>query len=490
MPEVAAPTQTKSPYDLQRERIDAQARLQEEAKKKAVERQLSNKGIADSGIALGQTRRVEQDVRLGAAAEKNQVNINEGLAEESKREAALNRALQEKQFSQSDETARRGQDISKELGLGGLKLQERGVTLSEKSQADSLELAKQGLGMDQARLALQERGMNQQDAQYYAGLGQAKYLAERGLSLEEIRTQLQEKGMSQQDAQYYAGLTQQAALSDRQNTQFYAGLNQAKELALAGLDIQRTAQELQAKGMDQQQAQFQASLAQADRHAQQGFTLQESAQDLQRQGLDQQNAQFYAGLAQSNDLAKRGFDLQASAQELQRQGMDQQQAQFYAGLSQAKYLAEQGLARDMVAVKLQERGMDAQQAQFQANLAFNYDQLAQQKDLTQSGITADIQKGILLEQMAKIPVDEFYNAKMNNLLAQFGLSDEVYAGTGGASQATSYGPSNLPANTPQPNSGKWSYNTTAGGVPMTMYWNPESKSYQTSPNAKYQSMYG
>lgn len=439
MPEATATAApTKSPYDLQRQRITADAAAAEAAKKAAVERQLTNKGIGDSGILLGQTRRAEQDVRVGAARERGQVDINEGLSEESRREAALNRALQEKQFGQADETTRRGQDISKDLGQGSLALQERGVNLSEKSQADSLELAKQGLNLDQTRVYLQEKGMSQQDAQYYAGLSQANALAQRGLDQNAVQIELQKQGMTQQDAQYYAGLRQQETqfgqslqeqqtARNQQNAQFNASLTQAKELALAGLDLQGQSLALQEKGMSQQDAQFYAGLSQADQHAQQGFTLQESAQNLQEQGMGQQNAQFYAGLSQSRYLAEQGFDIQTAAQELQRQGMAQEQAQFYAGLSQAKYLAEKGLDQNAVAQELQAKGMDQQQAQFQANMAFNYTQLAQQKDLTQSGITSDIQKGVLVDQMSRIATsDPAYGSKMYDLLNSFGLAAGVY----------------------------------------------------------------
>lgn len=237
----------KDPYEIQRQRVDTQMNRTIEAKKKAVERQLSNKGISDSGIALGQQRTAEVDTRLGAAQERNQINTNEGLSEENRRESAVNRALQEKLATQSDATARRGQDISKDLGQQGINIQERGASLNEKSQADSIELARAGMGMQQAQLQLQEKGMDQQQAQYYAGLGQAKYLAEKGMTLQEQAQELTKQGMSQEDARYYSGLAQ------------------AKTLADQGLTLQQQAQELQRQGMTLQDAQYYAGFRQGVR---------------------------------------------------------------------------------------------------------------------------------------------------------------------------------------------------------------------------------
>lgn len=429
---------TKDPYELQRQRVDSQLNRQLDAKKKAIETQLAGKGISDSGIAMGAQRNAEVDARFGAATEKNQINANEASNEDAKKESAISRALQEKLANQSNETAIRGQDISKDLGQQGLNLQARGADLAEKSQADSLGLAKSGLGIQQAQLKLQEQGMSQNDAQYYAGLGQSKYLAEKGLTLQEQAQELQKQGMSQQDAQFYAGLNQQGTLENRKidltaeqmaqnKEQFYAGLNQANQLAQAGLGLEAQKVELQKQGMDQNDAQFYAGLSQSKTLAEKGLDLQAQAQELQKQGMTQQNAQFYAGLAQSNSLAQQGFTIDGMKMALQQEGMNQQDSQYYAGLAQAKQLADKGLDQQAVSLELQKQGLDQNEANAKANLAFNYDQLKQQKELTNTAITSDIQKGIIVDQMSKIdPKDPNYLNKIGTLLNQFTGIGEVF----------------------------------------------------------------
>lgn len=165
---------------------------------------------------------------------------------------------------------------------------------------------------------------------------------------------------------------------DREITRL--GMAQAKELAYAGLDVQKMGIALQEKGMNAEDARFYASLAQADKHAERGFTLEEARIDLQEQGLSQQDAQFYAGLGQARILAERGYDLQATQLALQEKGMSQQDAQFYAGL-------------------------------------------AHQKDMLNAQTVADIQKGFLAAGLDKVKFDTPEGVKaFNDLLGKWGLS--------------------------------------------------------------------
>lgn len=159
----------RNQFDIRRERVAADAAEEEKRRMAAIERQLAASGIDDSGVLQGQQRTEAANIRNAAGRAMQDVDI----AEDQNR------------------------------------LAERGMSLQEKSQADSVRLAESGLDLQASAQELQRQGMNQQDAQYYAGLGQARYLAQQGLDQGAIALRLQEQGMSQQDAQFYAGLNLQ-----------------------------------------------------------------------------------------------------------------------------------------------------------------------------------------------------------------------------------------------------------------------------------------
>jgi hypothetical protein len=159
----------RNQFDLRRERVSADAAEEEKKRMASIERQLAASGIDDSGILQGQQRTEAANIRNAAGRAMTDVDISE------------------------DQN----------------KLAERGMSLQEKSQSDSVKLAQSGLNLQASAQELQRQGMNQQDAQYYSGLGQAMYLAEKGLDQNAVAQELQRQGMSQQDAQFYAGLKAQ-----------------------------------------------------------------------------------------------------------------------------------------------------------------------------------------------------------------------------------------------------------------------------------------
>lgn len=202
------PTQDGAAYDLRRQQIESETQGQLKSQRAAMERQLTGKGINDSGIALGQDRSIKADV-LGRGQQRlGGIDIQQLEDQKSAEEKAMDRAL-----------ALRGQDINKDLGLAGIDVTKRGqdinqnlglagLDVTKRGQDISADLAKRGLSLQESAQELTRQGMNQQDAQYYAGLGQAKYLAEKGLSLEQMRVELTRQGMSQEDARFYAQLSQ------------------------------------------------------------------------------------------------------------------------------------------------------------------------------------------------------------------------------------------------------------------------------------------
>lgn len=165
--------------------------------------------------------------------------------------------------------------------------------------------------------------------------------------------------------------------------QFYAGLNQAKDLAVRGLDLQAS------------------SLA------------------LQEKGMTAENARYYAGLAQADRLAIKGLSLQEQAQELTKQGMAQEDARYYAGLSQARILADKGLTLDDARLKLTEQGMSQEDARYYAGLAANEKAASTQN-------ANDIKKGLIVDAMSKIdPSSPDYTIKIKGLLDSLSLGSII-----------------------------------------------------------------
>lgn len=208
------PTQDSAAYDLRRQQIQAETQGELKSQRAAMERQLTGKGINDSGIALGQDRSIKADV-LGRGQQRlGGIDIQELQDQKSAEEKAMDRAL-----------ALRGQDINKDLGLAGIDVTKRGQDITEnlglagldvtkRGQDISADLAKRGLSLQESAQELTRQGMNQQDAQYYAGLGQAKYLAEKGFDLENMRIELTRQGMSQENARFYAQMAQNQSQFD------------------------------------------------------------------------------------------------------------------------------------------------------------------------------------------------------------------------------------------------------------------------------------
>lgn len=224
-----APTAARDAFALRREAVQAEEVQNEAVRRKAIERALTARGIEDSGILDAQQRTSDVDTRKEAGGQLNALNVEEMNQKAALDEAERQRQYQGGQNAQDRAVTLRGQDISKEVSTAGL--------------AQAKELAYAGMDIQKASLALQEKGMNAEDAYRTAALGQAKFLAEKGLGLEEIKIQLQSKGMEQDEAYRYAALTQ------------------AKSLAEQGLNIEQVRAKLQEKGMDQQNAQFYASQA-------------------------------------------------------------------------------------------------------------------------------------------------------------------------------------------------------------------------------------
>lgn len=303
----ALPVPAKSAFDIQREQVASDRIAEEKRRIAAVDRAVSNHGLADSGILLGQERQARSDVGALAGQRLSQIDTNESAQAYSASEAEKARSF----------------------------------TAGESAK---------------------DRTINKE------------------------------------------------------------GLAQAKELAMAGMDIQKMSVALQEKGMNAEDARYYAGLAQSDRLAQQGFSLQASAQKLQEQGMQAEDARYYAGLSQADRLAQKGFDLQASAQELTRQGMTSEDAKYYAGLTQAKILADQGLSIDQQKIKLTEMGMNAEDARYYAGLT-------QQEKMAKTQNDMDIKKGIIVDAMSKIPVDENYIGRMNSLLSTFGYSGVISQNT-------------------------------------------------------------
>lgn len=283
----------------------------------------------------------------------------------------------------------------------------RRAAAGERNQV-AMEESQQAFGAQQAALerALQEklgmasidvakRGQDISKETFYAGLQQAGELAKAGLSIQESTLKLTEKGMSQQDAQYYAGLAQAAKLAEK------------------GFSYQDAALELQRQGMTQQNSQFFAGLAQAKELAVAGLSIQEAQLKLTERGMTQEDARYYAGLAQAKDLAEKGLSLQETQIKLQEKGMEAENARFFAGLAQAGELARAGLGLQEQQIRLQEKGMTQEDARFYAGLAQAKD-LAQ-KGLDQAAIEIELKKKGMDQQNAQFYAGQAFEKEMYNL---------------------------------------------------------------------------
>ncbi len=273
-------TAKKNPYDARRQSIQAEGEEDSQRKEEALRNSLVGAWVSDSGIALGQQRTQDRDLRMETGRRMTAVDTEQMANEEEN-----NRELQRQGFLTSERQG--GQEFSagesakaralqESLGMKGFDLQKQGLDQNKELTLGSQALQKQGLDQsatsDAARLALEK---------------------ELGMGSQSIARE---------------------------------GLAQNKELTLGSQALQRDA-------LNQSGEQFNASQAQAKELALKGLGLQESAQELQRTGMSQEDARYYAGLAQAQTLATRGLDLQQTAQELQKQGMDAEEARFVASMA-------------------------------------------------------------------------------------------------------------------------------------------------------------
>ena len=220
-------------FDLERQKIDAQAQKDKQAQLAAIERQLGAQGIGDSGIINAAKRGASADILGRAAGARTDVTIEELQQREATKEAALNRALI---TSEGRLTRQSGEDIARQatdVQREGIESSERvgtlGILTTAQTAADRLgldatqinnqnqqfyveqanmvNLAQQGFSIDQMRVELLNKQVNNELATDMASLAQARVLADKGFDLQAIELELKAQGLEDADARFYAGLT-------------------------------------------------------------------------------------------------------------------------------------------------------------------------------------------------------------------------------------------------------------------------------------------
>lgn len=328
-----------------------------------------------------------------------------------------------------------------------------------------------------ANRALTSRGLDIQEK----GVNQSGALGSRGLDI-------QEKGVNQAGALGARGLDIQEKGVTQAGELGWAGLNQGKELALAGMGIQKASLALQEKGMSQQDAQFYAGLGQAKALAEKGFSIQEIGLELQKMGIENQASQFLASMA--HDTSENNLN-RTAAKDLQTGEHD-----FQSGENKLNRTA----AVDLVNLN-QTHAVEL--ANLNSSLQKDY---ATFQDAINDINTAGDQKSKveLLYLSEKIAALDPKNANF-----QQQLYDTINgAGTGadlgdrpdsqGPQVTTGAGSATLPAGSAAPPENKWNKSTLPYNpkgdyrnvAPVITYWNPDTGKYESAKNAKYTQFYG
>jgi hypothetical protein len=229
-------------------------KAQDEAARKLQE-QSALSGRVDSGQIQGDSRGIMNQLLAGRGELESQLAIGQSDRQRQDQATGISALLQAS-----------GQHSQNQQAAASLGLQQEALQLEEQGLAQAKELAQQGFSLEESAQQLQKYGLDQNTATRLAELASSEKIAYSGLSLDREKMEL------------------------------------ANQVSLMGMNLEKSAQALTARGMDQEDARFYASLAQTKELENKGFSLQEKQLALTEKGMSQDDARFYAGLSHDKEM--------------------------------------------------------------------------------------------------------------------------------------------------------------------------------------------